>query len=55
MDKGFKSNIRTVGILDISNDEFSLIDSKEHTSKKIFISGNHVDDFHAIDYMSTWV
>jgi len=35
--EGITSNIRTVDILDISNNEFSFIDSKIDTTKNIFI------------------
>ena len=47
---GLTSNIRTVDVTNISNNEFSFIDSKIDTTKNIFISGKHVDDFHSIDY-----
>ena len=50
--EGITSNIRTVDILDISNNEFSFIDSKIDTNKNLFISGKHVDDFHTIDYQA---
>ena len=50
--RGITSNIRTVDILDISNNEFSFIDSKIDTNKNLFISGKHVDDFHTIDYQA---
>ena len=50
--EGFTSNIRTIDVLEISNNEFSFMDSKIDTSKNLFISGKHVDDFHAIDYMA---
>ena len=48
---GITSNIRTVDILDISNNEFSFIDSKINNNN-LFISGKHVDDFHTIDYQA---
>ena len=48
--EGITSNIRTVDILDISNNEFSFIDSKVDSTKILFISGKHVDDFNTIDY-----
>ena len=47
---GLTSNIRTVDISDVCENEFSFIDSKIDTTKNIFISGKHVDDFHSIDY-----
>ena len=46
---GLTSNIRTVNISDVCENEFSFIDSKKDTTKNIFISGKHVDDFHSID------
>ena len=49
--EGITSNIRTVDIIEVLNNEFSFIDSKTDTTKNLFISGKHVDDFHAIDYM----
>jgi hypothetical protein len=48
---GITSNIRTVDIIDISNNEFSFIDSKLNNNN-LFISGKHVDDFHTIDYQA---
>ena len=36
----------------MSNNNFSFIDSKIDTTKKLFISGKDVDDFHAIDYLA---
>ena len=36
----------------VSNNKFSFIDSKTDTSKNLFISGKHVGDFNALDYMS---
>ena len=51
-DKGYTSNIRTVDICDISNNnEFSFIDDKIDQNKNIYISGKHTNDFHAIDYI----
>ena len=50
--EGITSNIRTVDILDISNNEFTFIDSKIDTNKNLFISGKYVDDFHTIDYQA---
>ena len=47
---GLTSNIRTVDISDVCENEFSFIDSKIDTTKNIFISGKHVEDFHTIDY-----
>ena len=38
--------------MDISNNEFSFIDSKIDTNKNLFISGKRVDDFHTIDYQA---
>ena len=48
---GISSNIRTVDILNKSDNKFSFIDSKIDTNKNLHISGKHVNDFHAIDYM----
>jgi len=48
---GITCNIRTVDILDISNNEFSFIDSKINDNN-LFISGKHVDHFHTIDYQA---
>ena len=50
-DKGYTSNIRTVDICDISNNEFSFIDDKIDPNKYIYISEKHTNDFHAIDYI----
>ena len=44
------SNIRTVDISDVSNNEFTFSDSKIDTTKNLFISGKHVNDFHTINY-----
>ena len=51
-DNGLTSNVRTVDILEVLNNEFLFIDSKVDTSKNLFISGKHVDDFYAIDYLA---
>ena len=44
------SNIRTVDTSNLFENEFSFIVSKIDTTKNIFISGKHVEDFHTIDY-----
>ena len=49
---GITSNIRTVDVTNITDNEFSFIDSKVDTTKNLFISGKHVDDFHTIDYQA---
>ena len=51
---GITSNIRTVDVTNITDNEFSFIDSKVDTTKNIFISGKHtyVDDFKTIDYLA---
>ena len=51
-DEGLTCNIRTVDILEVSDNEFSFIDSKIDTSKNLFISGKHVNDFKTIDYIA---
>ena len=51
IDNGINSNIRTVDIIEVSDNNFSFIDSKINTNKNLYISGKHVNDFHAIDYM----
>ena len=35
------------------DNEFSFIESKIDTTKKLFINGKHVDEFHAIDYLDS--
>ena len=37
-------------IYDISNNELSFIDDKIDSNKNLYISGKHVQDYHAIDY-----
>ena len=49
-DEGITNNIRTVDIIEVSNDEFSFIDNKIDSNKNLYISGKHVQDYHAIDY-----
>ena len=51
-DEGLTCNIRTVDILEVSDNEFSFIDSKIDTTKNLFISGKHVNDFKSIDYIA---
>ena len=51
-DEGLTCNIRTVDILEVSDNEFSFIDSKVDTSKNLFISGKHLNDFKTIDYIA---
>ena len=40
-----------VDIIEVLNNEFSFIDSKTDRNKNLFISGKHIDDLNAIDYM----
>ena len=49
---GLTCNIRIVDILEVSDNEFSFIDSKIDNSKNLFISGKHVNDFKSIDYIA---
>ena len=49
-DEGITNNIRTVDIIEVSNNEFSFIDSNIDSNKNLYISGKHVQDYHAIDY-----
>ena len=48
---GITSNIRTVDIIEVTDNDFSFIDSKINTNKNLYISGKHVEDFHSIDYI----
>jgi len=50
-DEGITNNIRTVDIIEVSNNEFSFIDTNIDSNKNIYISGKHTNDFHAIDYI----
>ena len=50
--EGITSNIRTVDIIEVLNNEFSFIDPKTDTTKNLFVSGKHVDDFKTIDYLA---